>query len=71
MSDYSLHSSHMYFWACDMRNPDGSSFVELVFSSFSADDEDYAGFDYSLIGQLSEVRLVYLNRFIQEWEMFC
>ncbi|KAF5796903.1 hypothetical protein HanXRQr2_Chr08g0357281 [Helianthus annuus] len=50
MSDDSLHSSHMYFWACDMRNPDGSSFVELVFSSFSADDEDYAGFDYSLIG---------------------
>ncbi|MFS8029949.1 putative vacuolar protein sorting-associated protein [Helianthus anomalus] len=66
MSDDSLPSSHMYFWACDMRNPGGSSFVELVFSSFSADDEDYAGFDYSLIGQLSEVRLVYLNRFIQE-----
>ncbi|PWA96948.1 pleckstrin (PH) domain superfamily protein [Artemisia annua] len=66
ISDDSLHSSHMYFWACDMRNPGGSSFVELVFSSFSADDEDYAGFDYSLIGQLSEVRLVYLNRFIQE-----
>ncbi|XP_076943882.1 uncharacterized protein LOC143614277 [Bidens hawaiensis] len=66
ISDDSLHSNHMYFWACDMRNPGGSSFVELVFSSFSADDEDYAGFDYSLIGQLSEVRLVYLNRFIQE-----
>ncbi|KAI7739602.1 hypothetical protein M8C21_022627 [Ambrosia artemisiifolia] len=66
ISDDSLHSSHMYFWACDMRNPGGSSFVELVFSSFSADDEDYAGFDYSLTGQLSEVRLVYLNRFIQE-----
>nr|XP_043638921.1 uncharacterized protein LOC122610015 [Erigeron canadensis] len=66
ISDDSLHSSHMYFWACDMRNPGGSSFVELVFSSFSADDEDYAGFDYSLLGQLSEVRLIYLNRFIQE-----
>ncbi|KAL8266737.1 hypothetical protein R6Q59_004081 [Mikania micrantha] len=66
ISDDSIHSSHMYFWACDMRNPGGSSFVELVFSSFSTDDEDYAGFDYSLIGQLSEVRLVYLNRFIQE-----
>ncbi|XP_071692229.1 uncharacterized protein [Rutidosis leptorrhynchoides] len=66
ISDDSLHNSHMYFWACDMRNPGGSSFVELVFSSYSADDEDYAGYDYSLIGQLSEVRLVYLNRFIQE-----
>ncbi|KAI3710546.1 hypothetical protein L2E82_40329 [Cichorium intybus] len=66
ISDDSLQSSHMYFWACDMRNPGGSSFVELVFSSFSADDEDYAGFEYSLTGQLSEVRLVFLNRFIQE-----
>ncbi|KAK1438468.1 hypothetical protein QVD17_04277 [Tagetes erecta] len=66
ISDDSLHRSHMYLWACDMRNPGGSSFVELVFSSYSIDDEDYAGYDYSLIGQLSEVRLVYLNRFIQE-----
>lgn len=40
--------------------------VQLAFSSFSADDEDYEGYDYSLIGQLSEVRIVYLNRFIQE-----
>ncbi|XP_051144600.1 uncharacterized protein LOC127260739 isoform X2 [Andrographis paniculata] len=66
ISDDSLHSNHMYFWACDMRNPGGSSFVELVFCSFNADDEDYEGFDYSLIGQLSEVRVVYLNRFLQE-----
>lgn len=66
ISDDSLHSSHIYFWICDMRNPGGSSFVELVFSSFSADDEDYEGYDYSLFGQLSEVRLVYLNRFVQE-----
>ena len=40
--------------------------MQLVFSSFSADDEDYEGYDYSLFGQLSEVRLVYLNRFVQE-----
>ncbi|KAI3453469.1 hypothetical protein Pfo_010132 [Paulownia fortunei] len=66
ISDDSLHSSHMYFWACDMRNPGGNSFVELVFCSFSADDEDYEGYDYSLLGQLSEVRIVYLNRFLQE-----
>ncbi|XP_028077973.1 LOW QUALITY PROTEIN: uncharacterized protein LOC114279888 [Camellia sinensis] len=66
ISDDSLHSDHIYFWVCDMRNPGGSSFVELVFSSFSADDEDYEGYDYSLSGQLSEVRFVYLNRFIQE-----
>ncbi|XP_057487524.1 uncharacterized protein LOC130773593 isoform X2 [Actinidia eriantha] len=66
ISDDSLQSDHIYFWVCDMRNRGGSSFVELVFSSFSADDEDYEGYDFSLFGQLSEVRIVYLNRFIQE-----
>lgn len=40
--------------------------MQLEFSSFNADDEDYKGYDYSLLGQLSEVRIVYLNRFIQE-----
>ncbi|XP_048140983.1 uncharacterized protein LOC115736923 isoform X3 [Rhodamnia argentea] len=66
ISDDSLPSNHMYFWICDMRNPGGSSFVDLLFSSFSADDEDYGGYDYALVGELSEVRVVYLNRFIQE-----
>ncbi|KAJ8763967.1 hypothetical protein K2173_003749 [Erythroxylum novogranatense] len=66
ISDDSLSSSHSYFWICDMRNPGGKSFVELVFSSFNVDDEDYEGYEYSLFGQLSEVRLVYLNRFVQE-----
>ncbi|KAK1306613.1 hypothetical protein QJS10_CPA10g01049 [Acorus calamus] len=66
ISDDSLPSSHQYFWVCDMRNPGGSSFVELDFSSFSVDDEDYIDFDYSLVGQLSEVRIIYLNRFVQE-----
>ena len=42
----------------------------MVFSSFNADDEDYEGYDYSLFGQLSEVRVVYLNRFIQEASSF-
>lgn len=40
--------------------------LQLEFCSFNVDDEDYMGHDYSLIGQLSEVRIVYLNRFIQE-----
>ncbi|XVF52445.1 hypothetical protein PTKIN_Ptkin05aG0018700 [Pterospermum kingtungense] len=66
ISDDSLPSNHMYFWICDMRDPGGTSFVELVFTSFSNDDEDYEGYDYSLFGQLSEVRIVYLNRFVQE-----
>ncbi|ONK73416.1 uncharacterized protein A4U43_C04F31270 [Asparagus officinalis] len=66
ISDDRLPSTHSYFWVCDMRNPGGSSFVELDFSSFSADDEDYCGYEYSLTGQLSEVRIVYLHRFVQE-----
>lgn len=41
-------------------------FMQLLFSSFSSDDEDYEGYEFSLSGQLSEVRIVYLNRFIQE-----
>ncbi|CAH9120085.1 unnamed protein product [Cuscuta europaea] len=66
ISDDNLPSSHSYFWACDMRNPGGRSFVELEFCSFNADDEDYEGYDYGLLGELCEVRVVYLNRFIQE-----
>ncbi|XP_050223282.1 uncharacterized protein LOC126673249 [Mercurialis annua] len=66
ISDESLPTHHAYFWICDMRNPGGSSFVQLVFTSFSTGDEDYEGYEYSLLGQLSEVRIVYLNRFVQE-----
>ncbi|XP_062205491.1 uncharacterized protein LOC133907454 isoform X2 [Phragmites australis] len=66
ISDDSLRSSHPYFWVCDMRNPGGRSFVEIDFSSYNVGDEDYCGYDYSLVGQLSEVRIVYLNRFVQE-----
>lgn len=45
--------------------------LQLEFCSFNADDEDYEGYEYSLHGQLSEVRVVYLNRFIQEvWLSF-
>ncbi|KAL6906369.1 hypothetical protein ACP4OV_003970 [Aristida adscensionis] len=66
ISDDSLSSSHPYFWVCDMRNPGGRSFVEIDFSSYTVGDEDYCGYDYSLVGRLSEVRIVYLNRFVQE-----
>ncbi|VVA93348.1 unnamed protein product [Arabis nemorensis] len=66
ISDDSLPDNHMYFWICDMRDPGGTSFVELAFTSFSIVDEDHEGFDYCLSGQFSEVRIVYLNRFIQE-----
>lgn len=29
ISDDSLPSNHMYFWVCDMRDPGGTSFVEV------------------------------------------
>lgn len=32
ISDDSLPSSHLYYWACDMRNPGGRSFVEVPLS---------------------------------------
>ena len=40
--------------------------VQIDFSSYNVGDEDYCGYDYSLVGQLSEVRIVYLNRFVRE-----
>ena len=57
ISDDSLSSSHMYYWACDMRNPGGVSFVELFFSSFNFDEEDYISYEYNLLGNLSECLL--------------
>ncbi|KAJ4846821.1 hypothetical protein Tsubulata_004613 [Turnera subulata] len=40
--------------------------IKLVFTSFTVDDDDYEGYEYSLFGELSEVRIIYLNRFVQE-----
>jgi vacuolar protein sorting-associated protein 13A/C len=39
---------------------------QLEFLSFSKDDTDYEGYEYSITGKLSEVRFVFLYRFIQE-----
>ncbi len=39
---------------------------QLEFLSFSEDDIDYKGYEYSITGKLSEVRFVFLYRFIQE-----
>lgn len=66
VSDNSLDDAHPYYWICDMRDPGGSSFVQLEFISFNSEDDDYQGYDYSLVGELSQVQVVYLNRFIQE-----
>lgn len=34
ISDDSLPDNHMYFWICDMRDPGGTSFVEVLVVRF-------------------------------------
>ena len=41
-------------------------FFQFKFNSYSAEDDDYEGYDYSLQGRLSAVRIVFLYRFVQE-----
>jgi vacuolar protein sorting-associated protein 13A/C len=38
--------------------------LEIV--SLNADDEDYEGHKFSISSKMSELRIVFLNRFIQE-----
>ena len=38
----------------------------MEFCSYSPEDDDYEGYEYSLTGQLSAVRIVFLYRFISE-----
>ncbi|KAH7316123.1 hypothetical protein KP509_21G079300 [Ceratopteris richardii] len=66
ISDGSVQADHPYSFICDTRSPGSSSFIELEFSSFNKDDTDYEGYEYSLNGKLSEIRFIYLNRFIKE-----
>jgi len=39
---------------------------QFKFNSYSAEDDDYEGYHYSLQGNLSAVRIVFLYRFVQE-----
>eukprot|EP00250_Pteridium_aquilinum_P021886 c25256_g1_i1 orf=924-13886(-) len=64
--DMTLGADHQWGWMCDIRDPGCDSLVKLEFQSFNVDEEDYQGFDYSLRGRLSSVRIVFLYRFIQE-----
>lgn len=42
------------------------SLSQFTFQSYSVEDDDYQGYDYSLTGRLSAVRIVFLYRFVQE-----
>lgn len=64
--DMSLGPDHWWGWLCDIRDTGSDSLVKWKFQSFSVDDDDFEGHDYSLIARLSAVRIVFLYRFIQE-----
>ncbi|XP_022721975.1 uncharacterized protein LOC111279261 isoform X3 [Durio zibethinus] len=66
LRDMSLGTDDCLGWLCDIRNPGVESLIKFKFNSFSAGDDDYAGYDYSLCGRLSAVRIVFLYRFVQE-----
>ncbi|XP_076932508.1 uncharacterized protein LOC143598077 [Bidens hawaiensis] len=64
--DLSLGTDHCWGWFCDIRDLGADSLIQFKFKSYSPDDDDYEGYNYSLSGKLSAVRIVFLNRFIQE-----
>ncbi|KAH9312826.1 hypothetical protein KI387_027861 [Taxus chinensis] len=64
--DMSLGPDHCWGWLCDIRDPGSDSLVKWKFQSFNRDEDDFQGYDYSLSGRLSAVRIVFLYRFIQE-----
>ncbi|XP_062178337.1 uncharacterized protein LOC133883124 isoform X2 [Alnus glutinosa] len=66
LSDMSLGTDHGWGWLCDIRNPGVESLIKFKFNSYSVEDDDYEGYDYSLCGRLSAVRIVFLYRFVQE-----
>ncbi|CAK7326271.1 unnamed protein product [Dovyalis caffra] len=66
LCDMSPETNHCWSWVCDIRNPGLESLIKFNFSSYSAEDDDYEGYDYKLSGRLSAVRIIFLYRFVQE-----
>ncbi|PKA57778.1 hypothetical protein AXF42_Ash015155 [Apostasia shenzhenica] len=66
LCDMSLGTDHCWGWLCDIRNQGIESLIKFNFESYSAEDDDYQGYDYSLSGRLSAVRIVFLYRFVLE-----
>ncbi|CAI9779714.1 unnamed protein product [Fraxinus pennsylvanica] len=66
LCDLLLGSDHCWGWLCDLRNQEAESLIQFTFNSYSVEDDDYEGYDYSLTGRLSAVRIVFLYRFVQE-----
>ncbi|KAI3834068.1 hypothetical protein MKX03_035864 [Papaver bracteatum] len=70
LCDLSLGMDHCWGWLCDIRNQGAESLIKFTFNSYSAEDEDYEGYDYSLSGRLSAVRIVFLYKFVQEVTLY-
>ncbi|CAN4121397.1 unnamed protein product [Withania somnifera] len=66
LCDLTLGSDQRWGWLCDIRNQGAESLIQFVFKSHSTEDDDFEGYDYSLRGRLSAVRIVFLYRFVQE-----
>ncbi|KAK1425949.1 hypothetical protein QVD17_14616 [Tagetes erecta] len=68
LCDLSLGKNHCWGWLCNIHNHGAADIlIQFTFKSYSPDDDDYEGYSYSLSGRLSAVRVVFLNRFIQEF----
>ncbi|WVZ75446.1 hypothetical protein U9M48_023496 [Paspalum notatum var. saurae] len=68
--DMSLGPDHRWGWLCDIRKPGVESLIKFTFQSYNVEDEDFDGHNYSLTGQLSAVRIVFLYRFVQEFTSY-
>ncbi|KAL8152479.1 LOW QUALITY PROTEIN: hypothetical protein V2J09_010239 [Rumex salicifolius] len=68
--DKSIGDDHCWSWLCDIRNPGAESLIKFTFKSYSREDDDYEGYDYSLCGRLSAVRIVFLYRFVREFTAY-
>ncbi|KAK1391162.1 hypothetical protein POM88_019340 [Heracleum sosnowskyi] len=66
LGDLTLGSEHYWAWLCYIRNQGAEFLIQFEFHSYSAEDDDYEGYDYSLQCRLSAVRIVFLYRFVQE-----
>ncbi|KAJ6902719.1 hypothetical protein NC651_020256 [Populus alba x Populus x berolinensis] len=66
LCDMSPETNHCWSWVCDLRNPGLDSLIKFNFSSYSAEDDDYEGYDYKLSGRLSAACIIFLYRFVQE-----
>ncbi|RAL47445.1 hypothetical protein DM860_013410 [Cuscuta australis] len=66
LCDLTLGSNQQWGWLCDIRNQGTESLIQFAFSSHNSEDDDYEGYEYSLCGRLSAVRIVFLYRFVQE-----